>query len=61
MLAEITSVISDLHANIKNIEAQSEDQRGLVHVTIEVADLKHLEKTIGSIKKIRGITEITWQ
>jgi len=61
MLAEITSVISDLHANIKNIEAQSEDQRGLVHVTIEVADLKHLEKTIGSIKKIKGITEITWQ
>jgi guanosine-3',5'-bis(diphosphate) 3'-pyrophosphohydrolase len=61
LLAEITSVISDLHANIKNIEAQSEDQRGLVHVTIEVADLKHLEKTIGSIKKIKGITEITWQ
>jgi GTP pyrophosphokinase len=61
MLAEITSVISDLHANIKNIEAQSEDQRGLVHVTIEVSDLKHLEKTIGSIKKIKGITEITWQ
>ena len=61
MLAEITSIISDLHANIKNIEAQSEDQRGLVHVTIEVADLKHLEKTIGSIKKIKGITEITWQ
>jgi len=61
MLAEITSVISDLNANIKNIEAQSEDQRGLVHVTIEVADLKHLEKTVGSIKKIKGITEITWQ
>ena len=46
---------------IKNIEAQSEDQRGLVHVTIEVTDLKHLEKTVGSIKKIKGITEITWQ
>ncbi|MFN8009522.1 MAG: bifunctional (p)ppGpp synthetase/guanosine-3',5'-bis(diphosphate) 3'-pyrophosphohydrolase [Terriglobia bacterium] len=61
MLAEITSVISDLHANIKNIEAQSEDQRGLVHVTIEVTDLRHLEKTVAAIKKIKGVTDITWQ
>jgi GTP pyrophosphokinase len=62
MLAEITSTISDINTNIKNIEAQSfEDRRGLIHVTIEIADLKHLERAVGSIKKIRGVNEVTWQ
>jgi GTP pyrophosphokinase len=62
MLAEITSTISDIKTNIKNIEAQSfEDRRGLIHVTIEIADLKHLERAVGSIKKIKGVNEVTWQ
>ncbi len=62
MLAEITSTISDIKTNIKNIEAQSfEDRRGLIHLTIEIADLKHLERAVGSIKKIKGVNEVTWQ
>lgn len=62
MLAEITSSISDIKTNIKNIEAQSfEDRRGLIHLTIEIADLKHLERAVGSIKKIKGVNEVTWQ
>jgi GTP diphosphokinase / guanosine-3',5'-bis(diphosphate) 3'-diphosphatase len=62
MLAEITSTISEINTNIKNIEAQSfDDHQGLIHVTIEIADLKHLEKAMNSIKKIRGVNEIAWQ
>jgi (p)ppGpp synthase/HD superfamily hydrolase len=62
MLAEITSTISDIKTNIKNIEAQSfEDRRGLIHVTIEIADLKHLERAVTAIKKIKGVDEVTWQ
>jgi GTP diphosphokinase / guanosine-3',5'-bis(diphosphate) 3'-diphosphatase len=62
MLAEITSTISDINTNIKNIEAQSfDDHQGLIHVTIEIADLKHLEKAVNSIKKIRGVNEVAWQ
>jgi len=62
MLAEITSTISEINTNIKNIEAQSfDDHQGLIHVTIEIADLKHLEKAVNSIKKIRGVNEIAWQ
>jgi guanosine-3',5'-bis(diphosphate) 3'-pyrophosphohydrolase len=62
MLAEITSTISDIKTNIKNIEAQSfEDRRGLIHVTIEISDLKHLERAVGFIKKIKGVNEVTWQ
>ena len=62
MLAEITSRISDIKTNIKNIEAQTlEDRHGLIHVTIEISDLKHLEKAIHSIKKIKGINQIAWQ
>jgi GTP diphosphokinase / guanosine-3',5'-bis(diphosphate) 3'-diphosphatase len=62
MLAEITSTISYIKTNIKNIEAQSfEDRRGLVHVTIEISDLEHLERAVQSIKKIKGVNEVTWQ
>jgi len=62
MLAEITSTISDIKTNIKNIEAQSfDDRRGLIHLTIEIADLKHLERAVAAIKKIKGVDEVTWQ
>ncbi|MEW5979167.1 MAG: bifunctional (p)ppGpp synthetase/guanosine-3',5'-bis(diphosphate) 3'-pyrophosphohydrolase [Acidobacteriota bacterium] len=62
MLAEITSTISEIKTNIKNIEAQSfEDHRGLIHVTIEIADLKHLERAVSSLKKIKGVNEVAWQ
>ncbi|PYV93347.1 MAG: GTP pyrophosphokinase [Acidobacteria bacterium] len=62
MLAEITSTISDIKTNIKNIEAQSfEDHQGMIHVTIEISDLKHLERAVNSIKKIKGVNEIAWQ
>ena len=62
MLAEITSRISDIKTNIKNIEAQTfEDRHGLIHLTIEINDLKHLEKAVNSIKKIKGVNEIAWQ
>jgi guanosine-3',5'-bis(diphosphate) 3'-pyrophosphohydrolase len=61
LLAEITSTISDTHTNIKNIEAQTfEDHRGMIHLTIEIADLKHLEKAVSSIKKIRGVHDVAW-
>ena len=62
MLAEITSRISDIKTNIKNIEAQAfEDRHGLIHVTIEISDLKHLERAVHSIKKIKGVNEIAWR
>ena len=62
LLAEITSTISDTQTNIKNIEAQTfEDHHGMIHLTIEIADLKHLEKAVNSIKKIRGVNEVAWQ
>lgn len=62
MLAEITSTISDIKTNIKNIEAQSfDDHQGMIHVTIEISDLKHLERAVNSIKKIKGVNEIAWQ
>ena len=62
LLAEITSTISDTQTNIKNIEAQAfEDHRGMIHLTIEISDLKHLEKAVHSIKKIRGVHEVEWQ
>lgn len=62
MLAEITSTISGIKTNIKNIEAQSfDDHQGMIHVTIEISDLKHLERAVNSIKKIKGVNEIAWQ
>jgi guanosine-3',5'-bis(diphosphate) 3'-pyrophosphohydrolase len=62
VLAEITSVISDIKSNIKNIDAQTtEDRQATVHLTIEIADMKHLEKAVTAIKKVKGVLEVQWQ
>ncbi len=62
VLAEITSVISDIKSNIKNIDAQTtEDRQATVHLTIEIADMKHLEKAVAAIKKVKGVLEVQWQ
>jgi GTP diphosphokinase / guanosine-3',5'-bis(diphosphate) 3'-diphosphatase len=58
MLKQITSVISDLKTNIRNIEANTGNGQASVDVVIEIADLKHLEQLLGGIKKIPGVHDV---
>ncbi|MFN2596025.1 MAG: bifunctional (p)ppGpp synthetase/guanosine-3',5'-bis(diphosphate) 3'-pyrophosphohydrolase [Pyrinomonadaceae bacterium] len=59
MLAGITSAISDMKTGIRDARATvGADERGRVEVTVEVFDVKHLDKVIGSVKKVPGVLDV---
>jgi GTP diphosphokinase / guanosine-3',5'-bis(diphosphate) 3'-diphosphatase len=59
MLAEIAAAISEVRANILNVEARTADERGMIDITVEIPDMKHLERVISSVKKIDGVYDVT--
>ncbi len=59
MLAEIAAAISEVKSNILNVEARTADERGTIDITVEIPDMKHLERVIASVKKIDGVYDVT--
>jgi GTP diphosphokinase / guanosine-3',5'-bis(diphosphate) 3'-diphosphatase len=59
MLAEIAAAISEVRSNILNVEARTADEQGMIDVTVEIPDMKHLERVISSVKKIDGVYDVT--
>ncbi len=56
LLAAVSRRIADINTNIKNMEAHTdEDQRARIDMTIEISDLKHLEKVIKSLRGVDGV------
>jgi GTP diphosphokinase / guanosine-3',5'-bis(diphosphate) 3'-diphosphatase len=56
MLAEISARVSDINTNITNMEARTgDDQQARIDMTVEIKDVKHLEKVIRSIKGVQGV------
>ena len=56
MLAEISAKVSDINTNITNMEARTgDDRQARIDMTVEISDLKHLEKVIKSIKGVQGV------
>lgn len=59
MLAGITNAISDIKTNIRDVQARVSNQdEGLIEVTVEVFDKKHLDKVVNSIKNVSGVIEV---
>ncbi len=58
MLAEIAAVISEVGSNILNVEARTGAEGGTIDITVEIPDMKHLERVIASIKKIDGVYDV---
>jgi GTP pyrophosphokinase len=58
LLADVTAAISDVHSNIKNIEARTGDSQASIDVTVDIVDLEHLEKIMSSLRKIDGVYQI---
>lgn len=59
MLAGITNAIADIKTSIRNANADvSKENRGLIEVTVEVFDKKHLDRVISSIKKVPGVIDV---
>jgi guanosine-3',5'-bis(diphosphate) 3'-pyrophosphohydrolase len=55
ILADLSARIADINTNITNIEAKTGDQRGRIDMTVEIQDLKHLEKVIKSLRGVEGV------
>jgi GTP pyrophosphokinase len=59
MLAGITNAIADIKTSIRDANARiSNDERGLIEVTVDVFDKRHLDKVISAIRKVPGVIEV---
>jgi GTP diphosphokinase / guanosine-3',5'-bis(diphosphate) 3'-diphosphatase len=57
MIAELSSRIADINTNIVNLEASTAgaDSLARIDMTVEISDLKHLEKVLKSIRGVDGV------
>jgi guanosine-3',5'-bis(diphosphate) 3'-pyrophosphohydrolase len=59
MIAGITGAISDMKTGIRDARASvANDEKGHIEVTVEVFDVKHLDKVINSIKGVPGVLDV---
>ncbi|MGE0815145.1 MAG: bifunctional (p)ppGpp synthetase/guanosine-3',5'-bis(diphosphate) 3'-pyrophosphohydrolase [Vicinamibacterales bacterium] len=59
MLAALSASIADINTNILNLEATTaEDAHARIDVTVEIKDMKHLEKVIKSLRNVDGVLGI---
>lgn len=59
MLAGITNAIADIKTGIRDARANvSRDDKGLIEVTVEVYDKKHLDKVISAIEKVPDVIAV---
>jgi GTP pyrophosphokinase len=56
LVAAVSAKIAGVNTNIVDIEARTDsEQRGWIRVTIEISDMKHLEKVMKSLRGIPGV------
>ena len=59
MLAGITNAIAEIKTGIRDARAEvSKQDRGLIEVTIEVFDKKHLDRVLTSIQQVPGVIAV---
>ncbi len=59
MLAAISARIADINTNILNLEATTgDDAHARIAVTVEIKDMKHLERVIKSLRSVAGVLDV---
>jgi len=59
MLAGITNAIAEIKTGIRDARAEiSRNDQGLIEVTVEVFDKKHLDRVVTSIEKVPGVIAV---
>jgi guanosine-3',5'-bis(diphosphate) 3'-pyrophosphohydrolase len=59
VLAEISAKVSAVNTNIANLQARpTENARARIDLTVEIANLKHLEKVIRAIQNVKGVIDV---
>jgi GTP diphosphokinase / guanosine-3',5'-bis(diphosphate) 3'-diphosphatase len=56
LLAAVSAKIADINTNIKNMEARTDEgAHARIDMTVEINDLKHLEKVMKSLRGVEGV------
>ena len=59
LLAAVSAKIAEINTNISNMEAQTDpEQRARIDVTVEIADLKQLEKVMRALRGVAGVLRV---
>jgi GTP pyrophosphokinase len=59
LLAAVSAKIADINTNIRNMEAHTdEDRHARIDVTVEITDVKHLERVIKSLRGVDGVLDV---
>jgi len=59
MLADVTARITDAKINIRKVEATAnEDHHGRISVTMDIRDLKHLQRVIKMVRTVPGVLDV---
>ena len=59
MLAQLSSSIADINTNILSLEATTgADSHARIDMTVEIKDVKHLEKVIKSLRRVDGVVDV---
>jgi GTP pyrophosphokinase len=60
MLNQLTSLLSDENTNIRSLEAKAETDQdgGVVEMTVDVRDKKQLEKLVSAMRRISGVRDV---
>ena len=58
ILADVSSKIAGINTNIQKVEAKTSDQMGRIDMTVEINDVKHLQKVIKSLRGVEGVIDV---
>jgi GTP pyrophosphokinase len=59
ILADVSSRIAGINTNIRDIEANVDpDKRGFIRVTVEITDVKHLDRVVKSVRAVPGVLAV---
>jgi GTP pyrophosphokinase len=59
LLADVSAKIAGINTNIRDVEATTDDQdRGRINMTVEISDMKQLEKVIKALRGVKGVVAV---
>ena len=54
----ISAKVAGMNTNIRSMEGHRRRSPGRIDMTVEIRDLKHLEKVIKSVKTVSGVLDV---
>ena len=58
ILARVTSTISNMKTNIRQMDTRTNDGKATAELVLEIADVKHLERVIRSLSGVEGVLRV---